>query len=162
MIIKLFDLGLTEEEKKYFRPKFKNYFSLNDKIITVPEEIHKAFEIEKICLVHFRSDSEVNAAKKGYDGSRNIWAFNEQGEKLWEIEGAVESVVRQRIEKEGFPRERFYKDGVLRAGYDTYVALGQGKSGTEYEGRVGAGTFGGFSGEVDIKTGKVSHWIQGK
>lgn len=162
MKIQLFELDLTEEEKKFWRPKFKNFFLINDKKIYVPEDIWKVEAIGDICLVNFRSDSEQNCRIKGYDRGRNIWAFNERGEKIWEIEDAGESIVRQKISN-GSPRERFYENGELKMGHtDTYIGYGVGKPGTEYEGKIGVTTHCSFDGELDIKTGKVSNWIQGK
>ena len=53
MKIELFDLDLTEQEKKYWRPKFKNFFLLNGEKIAALDEIWKAEVVNNICLVAF-------------------------------------------------------------------------------------------------------------
>jgi hypothetical protein len=173
--IELFEITPQKTEINYSRyPKYEAQFLINKKEAGVPGKIFQISEVNEVILVtwniwitdknvKFVTDPEHQKALKGFDGTRNIWAFNKKGEKLWEIEGAVESIVRQRVEKEGYPRERFYKeDGITIRGYDTYTGYGIGKLGTEHEGKIFVGTSGCFDGELNIKTGKVSNWIQGK
>lgn len=172
--IELFEITPQKTEINYSGyPKYEGQFLINKKEAEVLGKIFQISEVNEVILVtwniwitdknvKFVTDPEHQKALKGFDGTRNIWAFNKKGEKLWEIEGAVESVVRQKIEKEGRSLEKFYTNGVLDAGYDTYIGYGAGKLGTEHEGKIFVGTSGCFDGELDIKTGKVSNWIQGK
>ena len=160
MKIQLFELDLTDEEKKFWRPKFRNFFLINDKKIFVPEDIWKVEVIDDICFVNFRSDSKQKCMEKGYTGTRNIWAFNEKGEKLWEIEDANESLIHQRI-LEGYPREKFYEeDGITSKAYTPYTGFNIGKQ--QHVGKIFVTTSSNFTAELDIKTGKVFDWIQGK
>lgn len=157
---------LTQEQRlnkdtwKLFRPLYQKTFYINDISITVPNSIYKAEEVDGICLVLFTSDSEQMSKIKGYDRGRNIWAFNEKGEKLWEIEDAGKSIARQKISN-GLPREKFYENGELKVDYrDTYAGFNVGKQ--QYAGKVFITTSCNFTAELDIKTGRAFDWIQGK
>ena len=123
---KFYPIELTEEEKDFWRPKWKSEFKIGQKTIKVPGEIYNYLEIEgKICLT-ITSIPLINR-------NRNIWSYNEKGEKEWEIEARCKSMGENEFVD---PYTGFYKE----------------------EEKIIVTTFDGFYGELDVETGKVKDW----
>ena len=136
MVYKLYELDLTEEEKKYWRPKYHSYFQINGNQIEVPHDIFKLVEQDGVHVVHFISQGkEIH-----YDPSRNIWGYDCSGNKLWEIENRFDSM--------GLQKDPNW--------FDNYTGFHFANNIIE------VGSFDGFTGILDVRTGKVRDWQQGK
>ena len=106
--------------------------------ITVPDEIYQFEKIDTTLLivVDFFSDiKDINVLNL----NRNIWCYNEKGEKEWEIMDMFES-------------EEMKNKDTVKYRVEPYTGI------WKEEEKIKVSTFGGFTGVLDIKTGKVSNW----
>lgn len=108
-------------------------FYINDIEVVLPDDIYRSVELENCLLVLISPRCDIRD-KTIFDINRNIWCFNEEGEKVWEVEDRLVSMQCTGYE------------------VDPYIGMGIKEEG------IMVRTFGGFYGYLDIKTGKVANW----
>ena len=138
MNIEFKKLNIPKENEKYLQAQYHSTFMIDNVEITVPDEIYQFEKIDTTLLivVDFFSDiKDINVLNL----NRNIWCYNEKGEKEWEIMDMFES-------------EEMKNKDTVKYRVEPYTGI------WKEEEKIKVSTFGGFTGVLDIKTGKVSNW----
>ena len=123
----------AEKAEHKWRDTKDRTFEIGVKRITLPANVYSYLEQGERLLVTVGTRL-IERDRPGYNRNRNIWCYNAQGEKIWEIEDRLLS-----MKCEGYE-------------VDPYVGI------KDYGDRVLVRTYGQFIGELDIETGKVSNW----
>ena len=131
-------LALTLEQKERWgdvAPMYTSKFVINSLDLEVPDHIDQIEMIDGFVLIVIT----IRSSAKTFNLNRNIWCYNEKGEKEWEIMDMFES-------------EEMKNKDTVKYRVEPYTGI------WKEEEKIKVSTFGGFTGVLDIKTGKVSNW----